>query len=358
MSGASINLNGATNLMSSAGYYEVSASDMAKLTLVAGSTVGAERLSVSAYDGASWSAWGSTTINAVAPNVVTENTAVVNLTTPGPTIDVLNATVSGTTITANLANGPLSSSATINGTSGTDTLALTDASADASHLTLNSIEILEGSANLTVAQSQLKAGGGSLTTLVGDSGSGTLTVGGNVDLTGTTLSGFATVAVGANVTANAGANTITLTGGQAGGDVMSVGANAAVTASGGNNLVHGAGQDNVTLSTSGSDTVAFNSASEGGDTIANFVSGTDKIQVFSPNFGNVATGALGTADFYSCANVTSSNSLAKFLWDTVSHTLYYDGNGNPGAAVEIAHFTNNTQLAKTDIIAVSQKAIG
>jgi len=358
MSGASINLNGASNLMNSVGYCEVSASDMAKLTLVAGSTVGAERLSVAAYDGASWSAWGSTTINAVAPNVVTENTALVNLTAPGQTINVLNATVGGTTITANLANGALSSSATINGTSGTDTLMLTDASADASHLTLNSIEVLEGSANLTVAQSQLKAGGGSLATLVSDSGSGTLTMGGNVDLTGTTLSGFTTVAIGANVTANAGANTVTLTGSQAGGDVMSVGANSAITASGGNNLVHGAGQDSLILSSSGSDTVAFNSASEGGDTIANFVSGTDKIQVFSPNFGNVATGALGTADFYSGANVTNSNSQAKFLWDTVSHTLYYDGNGNPGAAVEIAHFTNNTQFAKTDIIAVNQKAIG
>ena len=363
MSGASITLNGATNYMSSPGYYEVSASDMAKLTLVAGGSAGTETLSVSAYDGASWSPWASTTVTVVQPVVVTASGPTLNLLSGGQAANVVNATSQPTTITASLSSGTsLSSSATINGSSGTDTLVLVDGAADASHLTLNSIEVLEdsynGAASLTVAQSQVAAGGGSVRQLIGTSGQDTLVAAGNLDLTGTTLSGFTTVAIGANVTANAGANAVTLTGSQAGGDVMSVGANAAITASGGNNLMHGAGQDSLTLSTGGSDTVAFNSASEGGDTIANFVSGADKIQVYSPNFGNVATGALGTADFYSGTNVTNSGSQAKFLWDTASHTLYYDGNGNPGAAVEIAHFTNNTQLAKTDIIAVSQKAIG
>ena len=40
------------------------------------------------------------------------------------------------------------------------------------------------------------------------------------------------------------------------------------------------------------------------------------------------------------------------------HQLYYDGNGQPGTAVEIAHFTNNVKLANTDIVAVGHKLVG
>jgi len=483
--GGSIQLNGAVN-WGTPGYYDILAADIGKVTYVGGGAVGSEKLTLYALnDTYQWSNAATVTVNTVPANVVTANAASVNLLNAGQPVDVVNATVAGTTITANLASGTsLSSFATINGSSGIDTLVLTDASADASQLTLSSVEVLESAANLTVAQSQLAAGGGSLTKLVADSGSGTLTIAGNVDLTGTTLSGFQTVAVGSNATVNAGANNVTLAGGsgndyvftaasftdtvvdsgaggkidlsgtgqslasasrsgndlvlglangssvtvqgefqnggfgkgaitsvttagrswtvvagdsagsasivvgdasstsitdlsfcggnmlfdqfgnravtgsQAGGDMMSVAGGDVVTAFGGNNVLHGAGQDSLILSTKGADTVCFNSASEGGDIIANFVSGTDKIQVYSPNFGNVTVGALGSADFFSGANVTASNSLAAFLYDTASHTLYYDGNGHPGTAVEIAHLTNNAQLASTDIVAVSHKQVG
>ncbi len=67
--GGSINLNGATNLASSADSYLVTAADMVKLTYTASSVAGVEYITIWAFDGIAWGS-GSVAITVTAPENV------------------------------------------------------------------------------------------------------------------------------------------------------------------------------------------------------------------------------------------------------------------------------------------------
>ena len=75
--------------------------------------------------------------------------------------------------------------------------------------------------------------------------------------------------------------------------------------------------------------VTASSASASGDTIFDFVSGTDKLEVKSSAFGNLSTGTLGSSSFvdlntaYDGTNSGLSSGTKAFILDSTD-TLYFD----------------------------------
>jgi Ca2+-binding RTX toxin-like protein len=105
--------------------------------------------------------------------------------------------------------------------------------------------------------------------------------------------------------------------------------------SGANVLAGGLGNDILTGG-AGADTFVFNTALGAGniDTIADFSSGSDHIELSQAIFGGIGTGGtLGANAFASGAGVTSATTADQHvLYDTTSGSLYYDADGVGGAA--------------------------
>jgi Ca2+-binding RTX toxin-like protein len=125
------------------------------------------------------------------------------------------------------------------------------------------------------------------------------------------------------LTGNTGANT--LNGGE-GNDFLYGGL-------GNDTLTGGAGVDHFVFNT------ALN-ASSNKDTITDFVSGTDKIDLENAVMSalGLTTGSLTMAQFFSSSTAVRGNDATdRIIYNTTSGALYYDadGSGN-GAAVQIA----------------------
>nr|VFJ92798.1 MAG: Hemolysin-type calcium-binding repeat-containing protein [Candidatus Kentron sp. LFY] len=113
-------------------------------------------------------------------------------------------------------------------------------------------------------------------------------------------------------------------------------------------LMGGAGRDTLTGGT-GSDIFRFVTANEGIDTITDFTSGTDKIEVVSPNFGNLSVGTLDLDRFLS-TDATQTNANSVFLYDNGTGLLRFDRDGYGNAApVQIASLIGNRNLNYSDI---------
>ena len=121
-------------------------------------------------------------------------------------------------------------------------------------------------------------------------------------------------------------------------------------------LVGGNGNDTLTGG-AGADFFLFNTAPNAKsnlDTITDFVSGVDKLQVSKAVFSKLgsATGDLAAGQFWSAAGATSGHdSDDRFIYNTTSGALYYDADGSGrGAAVQIALIGNVSHpgLAYTD----------
>ncbi|WP_435540421.1 Calx-beta domain-containing protein [Azospirillum sp. ST 5-10] len=96
----------------------------------------------------------------------------------------------------------------------------------------------------------------------------------------------------------------------------------------------------------GADLFVFRKPEEGGDAIADFEAGVDRIAVYSPNFGNLAAGTLSAANF---ALDDPANGNAVFVFNTTTGVLSFDSDGNgAGVAVTIATLNVRT-LSHTDI---------
>jgi Ca2+-binding RTX toxin-like protein len=116
----------------------------------------------------------------------------------------------------------------------------------------------------------------------------------------------------------------TLTGG-AGNDRLSGG-------NGNDTLTGGAGVDRFIF-----DTIA--NAATNMDTIADFLSGTDKLVFDAAAFAGLTGGNLSTDAFWSGAGVsTAHDATDRFIYNSTSGALYYDADGNAAgsAAVQIA----------------------
>jgi Ca2+-binding RTX toxin-like protein len=161
-----------------------------------------------------------------------------------------------------------------------------------------------------------------------------------------TLSGFENVtgsAFGDRLTGTAGNNTLV---GLAGDDELN-------GAAGADRLIGGAGLDTLTGG-SAADAFAFDFATEGFDTVRDFVSGTDFLQISAGGFGkglhpNAAV-TLTTAADYSTASTPGTNGA--FIFDNAgadAGTVFWDANGGSGAdAVTLVKLQGVTSLLPFD----------
>ncbi len=130
-------------------------------------------------------------------------------------------------------------------------------------------------------------------------------------------------------TGDSAANTLN---GGAGNDSLSGGV-------GNDTLIGGLGNDTLSGGI-GNDVFVFNSATANNlDTILDFTTGTDKIQLSKSIFANLgATGNLTENAFWSAAGAVKGNDANdRIVYNTTTGALYYDADGSgSGAAVQIA----------------------
>ena len=201
-----------------------------------------------------------------------------------------------------------------------------------------------------------------LTLYAGDTGIEAVAIGTGIAaaavVTGTTALNIdaSLVANGLTLTGNAGVNSLTGTGyadrisGGGGDDTLN-------GAAGNDTLIGGAGNDNLTGGT-GSDYFVFDTApnaTTNRDTIADFTSGTDKIQLSKAVMTALGStlGTLATGQFWSGASVTAGHDGDdRIVYNSTTGALYYDADGSgAGAAVQIALLGTSTHpsLLYTDL---------
>ena len=116
-------------------------------------------------------------------------------------------------------------------------------------------------------------------------------------------------------------------------------------------LIGGAGNDTLT-GAGGADVFKFVSTFGGVDSITDFTSGTDKIEIVSQNFGNLTPGILASARFKYNAVATTSDAV--FLYNGTTGVLSFDRDGIGSAvATPIATLTGSKTLLASDIQIVS-----
>jgi serralysin len=159
----------------------------------------------------------------------------------------------------------------------------------------------------------------------------------NLTLTGT---------VAINGTGNTLANTIIGNGA----------ANTLNGSSGNDTLIGGLGNDTLSGGT-GSDVFVFNSATANNlDTILDFATGTDKIQLSKSIFADLAaTVNLTESAFWSAAGAVKGNDATdRVVYNTTTGALYYDADGSgSGASVQIALLGTSTTTAFTDFAVIA-----
>lgn len=118
---------------------------------------------------------------------------------------------------------------------------------------------------------------------------------------------------------------------------------------GGNDTIVGnAGNDTLNGGT-GSDTFVFAAAgsANGVDNIQDFVHGTDILQFTGTDYG-FATGHTLTSSEFTVGSAAVGSS-AQFVWNSTTHTLYFDDDGTGGhAAIAVATFGGGATLTSSD----------
>ncbi|WP_426955242.1 family 16 glycosylhydrolase [Muricoccus radiodurans] len=144
-----------------------------------------------------------------------------------------------------------------------------------------------------------------------------------------------------------GANGADSLSGGAGGDVL-------VGAAGADTLNGGAGID-ILIGGEGRDVFVLGKLASSQDTISDFVSGTDLLQVSASAFGGGLTaGALSAARFRTNATGLASDAGDRFIYSTATGALFFDADGSgAGASVHIGTLTGHPALAASDFTIVA-----
>ena len=142
-----------------------------------------------------------------------------------------------------------------------------------------------------------------------------------------------------NLTGNSGNNSLT---GRDGNDVITSG-------EGDDFLTGGLGEDILTGGL-GSDRFVYLNPSEGGDTIADFTVGTDKITALAAGFeGGLSAGELPQSSFVIGSGATTSDQ--RFIFDEGSSQLLFDTDGSGSSAPQlIATLDGVSNLGAGDIV--------
>src|SRR5882672_12654561 len=110
----------------------------------------------------------------------------------------------------------------------------------------------------------------------------------------------------------------------------------------------------VLIGAGGNDNFAFSSTSVGNETIVDFTHGSDHLQISVAGagfagHGLVANAAATVINAASIGAATSATTNGGFIFDTTTHSLYWDANGGSGDnAVLLAHLQNVNSLSATD----------
>ncbi|WP_302850055.1 calcium-binding protein [Sphaerospermopsis torques-reginae] len=122
----------------------------------------------------------------------------------------------------------------------------------------------------------------------------------------------------------------------------------------GNDTLYGQGGNDTLVGGVGMDAFRFTSLDGGIDTITDFESGTDKIQIDSSGFTGLAIGQLSAEAFTFGVGVTSATSSThRFIFNTTNGDLFFDADGDgAGASVKIATLSNSASLSHTDIFVI------
>lgn len=107
----------------------------------------------------------------------------------------------------------------------------------------------------------------------------------------------------------------------------------------------------------GADVFNFNFTSEGGDTVSDFASGSDRFHVLASGFGGGLAGggggtALSASQFQSAANHSAASAGVRFLYDTASRTLWFDadGSGASGPVLLATLTATSSAVVASDIL--------
>jgi Ca2+-binding RTX toxin-like protein len=144
----------------------------------------------------------------------------------------------------------------------------------------------------------------------------------------------------------------TLGGNDASGQVYGFGGTDTLYGYGGDDNLYGGEAADTLSGGTGADTFFFLLSSEGGDTIADFVSGQDRVFFSEYWFGLpiAPAGAIDPSRFVSGDRPVATSAGASFLFDTTSHQLLFDADGSGAqAAILMATFGNNVNLTAGDI---------
>jgi Ca2+-binding RTX toxin-like protein len=118
----------------------------------------------------------------------------------------------------------------------------------------------------------------------------------------------------------------------------------------GDDSIFGLGGADSLIGGLGADRFSYVASGEGGDLIADFAQGLDKINVVGTNFGGLPGGTLAVDRF---ANWTATQAFGQFIWNPATDTLPWDADGTGGAAaVLIATFMGVGDLNHTDIVVI------
>ncbi|MFH5948346.1 hypothetical protein [Roseomonas xinghualingensis] len=119
-------------------------------------------------------------------------------------------------------------------------------------------------------------------------------------------------------------------------------------------LIGGAGADRL-VGGAGADVFQYLTPNEGGDTIDDFVSGVDRLQISRAGFGGGLSGTALTADQFT-ANSAGLATLAggQFVYETDTGKLWWDADGTgTGEQIVIATFSGQPSLAATDFTLIA-----
>lgn len=159
----------------------------------------------------------------------------------------------------------------------------------------------------------------------------------------------------------------TIIGSDTGGQVYGFGGNDVLDGRGGDDIFYGADGADIMTGGAGADHYFYlhhrtdtaygqSFTAEGGDTITDFVSGTDYIVLsrFWFGFGNIQgpAGKLtsANADFITNGTLNATSSQPTFFWNATTGQLYFDGDGNGAEApVLLATLSGGASLNLGDI---------
>ncbi|QAU35553.1 hypothetical protein [Janthinobacterium sp. 17J80-10] len=204
------------------------------------------------------------------------------------------------------------------------------------------------------------SGGDGNDTLIGGTGFDTLNGGNGIDLVDyTAMTAAVTVNLGTGTASDSTGGTDTLlnveyvNGGAAGDTLIGNAANNRIEGRNGNDTITGAAGNDTLIGGAGNDVFRFVTTADGSDTLSDFTSGTDTIQVVAGNFGLTAGAAVTLLSGASTPTVSGAG--AEFLYNTTSGALFFDrdGTGSTYAATQIATLAGSKTLVAGDIQVVA-----